>query len=84
VIQLISDAYQSTDDDLVSREIELLGRIAAEVGRPLSFTVQQSTTRPIGSVSSSPRSMDGTTPEPTSKPKSPCGRSAFSSGCRQR
>ena len=41
MIQLISDAYQSTDDDLVSREIELLGRIAAEVGRPLSFTVQQ-------------------------------------------
>ncbi len=46
VIQLISDAYQSTDDDLVSREIELLGRIAAEVGRPLSFTVQQNDDAP--------------------------------------
>ena len=41
VVQLISDAYQSTDDELVAHEIELLGRIAAEVGRPLSFTVQQ-------------------------------------------
>jgi len=46
VIQLISDAYQSTDDDLVSREIELLGRIAIEVGRPLSFTVQQNDDAP--------------------------------------
>ena len=46
VIQLISDAYQSTDDDLVSREIELLGRIAAEVARPLSFTVQQNDDAP--------------------------------------
>ncbi len=31
VIQLISDAYQSTDDELVAHEIELLGRIAIEV-----------------------------------------------------
>jgi len=46
VIQLISDVYQSTDDDLVAREIELLGRIAAEVGRPLSFTVQQNDDAP--------------------------------------
>ena len=46
VIQLISDVYQSTDDDLVSREIELLGRIAAEVARPLSFTVQQNDDAP--------------------------------------
>ena len=46
VIQLISDAYQSTDDDLVAHEIELLGRIATEVGRPLSFTVQQNDDAP--------------------------------------
>ena len=46
VIQLISDAYQSTDDDLLAHEIELLGRIATEVGRPLSFTVQQNDDAP--------------------------------------
>ena len=46
VIQLISDAYQSTDDELVADEIELLGRIATEVGRPLSFTVQQNDDAP--------------------------------------
>ncbi|MGB0111610.1 MAG: amidohydrolase family protein [Ilumatobacteraceae bacterium] len=46
VIQLISDAYQSTDDELVAHEIELLGRIAHEVGRPLSFTVQQNDDAP--------------------------------------
>jgi N-acyl-D-aspartate/D-glutamate deacylase len=46
VIQLISDAYQSTDDELVAGEIELLGRIATEVGRPLSFTVQQNDDAP--------------------------------------
>jgi N-acyl-D-aspartate/D-glutamate deacylase len=46
VIQLISDAYQSTDDELVAHEIELLGRIATEVGRPLSFTVQQNDDAP--------------------------------------
>ncbi len=46
VVQLISDAYQSTDDELVAHEIELLGRIATEVGRPLSFTVQQNDDAP--------------------------------------
>jgi len=46
VIQLISDAYQSTDDELVAHEVELLGRIAHEVGRPLSFTVQQNDDAP--------------------------------------
>jgi len=46
VIQLISDAYQSTDDQLVAHEIELLGRIATEIGRPLSFTVQQNDDAP--------------------------------------
>ena len=46
VIQLISDAYQSTDDELVAHEIELLGRIAMDVARPLSFTVQQNDDAP--------------------------------------
>ena len=46
VIQLISDVYQSGDDDLVERELELLGRIVDEVGRPMSFTVQQNDETP--------------------------------------
>ncbi len=46
VIQLISDIYQSADDELVAREHELLGRIAREVGRPMSFTVQQNDQTP--------------------------------------
>jgi N-acyl-D-aspartate/D-glutamate deacylase len=46
VVQLISDAYQSSDDELVANETELLGRIAHEVGRPLSFTVQQNDDTP--------------------------------------
>jgi N-acyl-D-aspartate/D-glutamate deacylase len=46
VVQLISDAYQSADDELVGHEIELLGRIATEVGRPMSFTVQQNDDTP--------------------------------------
>jgi N-acyl-D-aspartate/D-glutamate deacylase len=33
VVQLISDAYQSTDDELVAHEVALLGRIATEVGQ---------------------------------------------------
>jgi len=46
VIQLISDAYQSDDDDLVARELSLLGELALKVGRPLSFTVQQNDDTP--------------------------------------
>jgi N-acyl-D-amino-acid deacylase len=46
VVQLISDVYQSDDDELVARELDLLGRIATEVGRPLSFTVQQNDRTP--------------------------------------
>lgn len=46
VIQLISDSYQSTDDDLVASELELLEAIAMHVARPLSFTVQQSDESP--------------------------------------
>ncbi|HVM08365.1 MAG TPA: amidohydrolase family protein [Acidimicrobiales bacterium] len=46
VVQLISDVYQSDDDELVAHELDLLGRIAVEVGRPLSFTVQQNDRTP--------------------------------------
>jgi N-acyl-D-aspartate/D-glutamate deacylase len=46
VVQLISDAYQSNDDELVARELELLRRLALELGRPLSFTVQQNDDTP--------------------------------------
>lgn len=46
VIQLISDAYQSEDDELVASEIELLRRLALEVDRPISFTVQQNDDTP--------------------------------------
>ncbi len=46
VIQLISDIYQSDDDDLVRREFDLLGRLATGVGRPMSFTVQQNDDTP--------------------------------------
>ncbi len=46
VVQLISDAYQSADDELVAREIELLGMLALEIKAPLSFTVQQNDDTP--------------------------------------
>jgi len=46
VIQLISDVYQSADDELVRNEHALLGRIATEIGRPMSFTVQQNDQTP--------------------------------------
>jgi len=46
VIQLISDAYQSEDNELVENEIELLRRLALEVDRPISFTVQQNDDTP--------------------------------------
>ncbi len=41
VVQLVSDLYLSEDVDHAAREIELLRRIAREVRRPLSFTVEQ-------------------------------------------
>ncbi len=46
VMQLISDVYQSNDDELVANELELLGRLALELHRPLSFTVQQNDDTP--------------------------------------
>ncbi|MBP6729804.1 MAG: amidohydrolase family protein, partial [Microthrixaceae bacterium] len=41
VIQLISDLYQTTDDDLFRSETDLLRRVVEVSGRPLSFTMQQ-------------------------------------------
>lgn len=41
VIQLISDCYQTIDDDLARSELALIGSMARTARRPLSFTVQQ-------------------------------------------
>jgi N-acyl-D-aspartate/D-glutamate deacylase len=41
VMQLISDCYQTTDDEFASREMDLIEAFARTSGRPLSFTVQQ-------------------------------------------
>ncbi|NBN90500.1 MAG: D-aminoacylase, partial [Actinobacteria bacterium] len=41
VIQLISDAYLSEDEDLATREMALMEEVARACGRPMSMTVQQ-------------------------------------------
>ena len=41
VVQLISDAYLSTDSDFASSEMSLMASLAATTRRPLSMTVQQ-------------------------------------------
>src|SRR5690606_30182833 len=41
VMQLISDLYQTPDDDEAQRELDLLERFVRTSGRPLSFTMQQ-------------------------------------------
>jgi len=41
VVQLISDLYQSPDDEFAQRELDLLERFVRRSGRPLSFTMQQ-------------------------------------------
>lgn len=41
VVQLISDLYQTPDDDVAQRELDLLERFVRTSGRPLSFTMQQ-------------------------------------------
>jgi N-acyl-D-aspartate/D-glutamate deacylase len=41
VVQLVSDLYLTDDPEHAVREIDLLRRIAREVRRPLSFTVEQ-------------------------------------------
>ncbi len=41
VTQLISDLYQTPDDEVAQRELDLLESFARTSGRPLSFTMQQ-------------------------------------------
>ncbi len=41
VVQLISDLYQTADDDLANAELDLLQAFVETSGRPLSFTMQQ-------------------------------------------
>ena len=41
VVQLISDAYQSPDNDFAIEEMQLMEAMAHAMGRPLSMTVQQ-------------------------------------------
>lgn len=46
VIQLISDAYLTADDEFADRELDLIAQMARVSGRPLSFTVQQTDEAP--------------------------------------
>jgi len=46
VIQMISDAYLTNDDDFANSELKLIRSIAENAGRRLSFTVQQNDDAP--------------------------------------
>ena len=46
VIQLISDAYLTADDDFARSELALIRHLASSTGRRLSFTVQQTDEAP--------------------------------------
>jgi N-acyl-D-aspartate/D-glutamate deacylase len=46
VIQLISDAYLTPDDEFAQRELTLIRALAKTTGRKLSFTVQQTDDAP--------------------------------------
>jgi N-acyl-D-amino-acid deacylase len=46
VIQLISDAYLTADDEFAAAELRLIRNLARETGRRLSFTVQQTDEAP--------------------------------------
>jgi N-acyl-D-aspartate/D-glutamate deacylase len=46
VIQMISDAYLTADDDFAEAELRLIRRLARVAGRRLSFTVQQTDESP--------------------------------------
>lgn len=46
VIQLISDAYLTPDDEFAGRELALIRALAKTTGRKLSFTVQQTDDAP--------------------------------------
>jgi N-acyl-D-amino-acid deacylase len=46
VFQLLTDAFQTTDDAFARRELDLITTFARTSGRPVSFTVQQSLENP--------------------------------------
>lgn len=46
VIQMISDAYLTADDDFATRELQLIRLIARHTGAKVSFTVQQNDDAP--------------------------------------
>jgi N-acyl-D-amino-acid deacylase len=46
VVQLISDAYLTADDEFAAAELALIRRLARTAGRRLSFTVQQTDEAP--------------------------------------
>jgi len=46
VIQLISDAYLTSDDEFAQAELKLIRRLAEVTGRKVSFTVQQTDNAP--------------------------------------
>jgi N-acyl-D-aspartate/D-glutamate deacylase len=46
VIQMISDAYLTTDDDFAQAELRLIRSLARATGRKVSFTVQQTDDAP--------------------------------------
>jgi N-acyl-D-amino-acid deacylase len=46
VFQLLSDAFQTDDDDFAARELDLIAQFARVSGQPVSFTVQQSLENP--------------------------------------
>jgi N-acyl-D-aspartate/D-glutamate deacylase len=46
VIQMISDAYQSTDPDFVAAELDLIAAMAETAQRPLSFSLLQPASAP--------------------------------------
>jgi N-acyl-D-aspartate/D-glutamate deacylase len=46
VVQMISDAYLTADDDFAQTELNLIRSIARSTGRKLSFTVQQTDDAP--------------------------------------
>jgi N-acyl-D-aspartate/D-glutamate deacylase len=46
VVQMISDAYQTTDSDFAHDELDLMRDLARSIRRPLSMTVQQNLDTP--------------------------------------
>ena len=83
VVQLILTLTSPPTTSSSRQEIELLGRIAAEVGRPLSFTSSRTTRHPTASGNCSPRSVRGKRREHV-KAQVAAPRSGCSSGYKRR